>query len=247
MQGSSLLLGAFQTGLRIIYPPRCLACAEMVETAFSLCGPCRRETHVIGGTLCQACGAPQLGASDEEILCDGCLSAPPVWSSGRAALMYKGVARDLVLSLKYADRPEIARGVAPFLHRAATPLWQEDTLIIPVPLTHRRLLRRRYNQAALLAQSLGTLARRPVLPDALLRQGGHQSLEGLSRKERFDALSGTIRTAPRAAHHISGRHLLLVDDVMTTGATLSACAKALFTSNARDVSVLTLARVAPDA
>lgn len=158
--------------------------------------------------------------------------------------MYQDLGRKLVLAMKHGDRTDIARGMAPLMGMAARDLIQPDTVVVPVPLHWRRMFRRRYNQAALLAQGLARHRGLPCIPDALSRHGRHESLDGLGRAERFAALSGAIAVHSQRAAKIAGRHVLLVDDVMTSGATLSACTAALLASQVREVSVVTLARVA---
>ncbi|NVO22249.1 ComF family protein [Donghicola mangrovi] len=244
MQTSNVALATIQTALRVIYPPRCLGCGETVGADFALCGPCRREVHVIGGLVCDGCGVPLAGAAGFGEHCDTCLASPPPWSQGRAALMYEGLGRKLVLAMKHGDRTDIARGMAPLMGMAARAMIQPDTVVVPVPLHWRRMFRRRYNQAALLAQGLARHRHLVCVPDALTRHGRHESLDGLGRAERFEALRGAITVHSQRADRIAGRHVLLVDDVMTSGATLGACTEALLASQVREVSVVTLARVA---
>ncbi|ETX15039.1 competence protein ComF [Roseivivax halodurans JCM 10272] len=237
-----------QTAIRLVYPPHCLACGEHVSTEFGLCGACFSETHFITGLVCDACGTPLPGDGAEDgILCDGCLAARRPWSQGRAALLYSGAGRRLVLALKHGDRHDIARAAAPWLARAAAPILRDDSLIVPVPLHLLRLLKRRYNQSALLAQSLARETRCDILCDALVRTRRTPSLDGRTREARFEVLHGAIAVRRSRAAQIAGRHVLLVDDVMTSGATFGAATDALYASGAREVCTLALARVGRDA
>ncbi len=237
-----------QSIIRSIYPPQCVSCDALTEAEFGLCGPCWRETKFIGGVICDTCGAPLPGdASDEALQCDDCMTIARPWARGRAALIYTGIGRTLVLRLKHGDRTELARPAAQWMARAAKELINENSLLIPVPLHWVRLARRRYNQAALLVHALGAELDRPVCPDGLLRPRKTAPLEGYSREARFTALADAIVPNPKRVDVITGKSVLLVDDVMTSGATLAASAEAAMAAGAADVSIVTLARVVKDA
>jgi len=241
------LRAGFQTAVALIYPPRCLGCGAQVESDFGLCSGCWRDTPFIGGTVCESCGVPLEGAADgHRIECDACMEAPRPWRQGRAALVYADRARQLVLALKHGDRPDIARPAGLWLARAARPMLQNRTLIAPVPLHWTRLLRRRYNQAALLARALATETGAELCPDLLVRHRRTPMLDHSTAQERERTLSGAISAHPRRRRRMAGRPVLLVDDVMTSGATLSACAAACHAAGAQSVDVLVLARVAMD-
>nr|WP_093092340.1 ComF family protein [Shimia aestuarii] len=242
------MISKFQTALRVVYPPRCVGCGEMVESDFGLCGPCWSKTPFIGGHVCDACGTPLPGSGDGyRDLCDDCLDHPRPWGQGRSALIYKGAARKLVLALKHGDRQDIAMPAAKWMSAAVRPILRKDMLVAPVPLHWRRMLARRFNQSALLAKALAEDLALECCPDLLVRPHHRQSTEGLGFRERFDSLSGAIEPHPRRRHRVAGRAILLVDDVMTSGATLSAATHACLAARAREVHVMTLARVAKDA
>ena len=169
------------------------------------------------------------------------------WSKGRAALLYSGNARRLVLSLKHGDRTDLARAAGPWLANVGQEIVRPDTLIIPIPLHRFRLIRRTYNQAAILAGQLAKISNLDILADGLLRSKKTAPLEGHTRDERFAAMQGAITVNPKYRHILKGRHIMLVDDVMTSGATFAAAAEACFAAGADDVCVLALARVAKDA
>ncbi|MEO1138763.1 MAG: ComF family protein [Pseudomonadota bacterium] len=242
-----MALGAIQTALRLVYPPRCTLCGGMVDSDFGLCGSCWRDTPVIAGLTCDACGVPLPGdIQDSTVQCDDCLKTARPWSHGRAALIYRDNARRLVLSLKHGDRHDIVPLAAKWMAQVVVPLLQADTLIVPVPLHWTRLLKRRFNQSALLAQATADLVGRPWCPDLLCRVRRTPSLDGLGFDARFQTLDRSVRVQGRRRHRIQGRNVILVDDVMTSGATLAACTQACFAGGAKDVSILTLARVAKD-
>lgn len=158
--------------------------------------------------------------------------------------MYHGTARAMILRLKHGDQTTVLRPAAQWMARAAQPMLHPETLIVPIPLHWRRYLRRRYNQSALLAQHLGQALNLPVCPDLLLRTENTASLDGLSRQDRYAALGQVIVPNPDQIAHAKGRPILLVDDVMTSGATFSCATEACLQSQVSEVSVIALARVA---
>jgi ComF family protein len=236
---------AFQTAVSLIYPPRCLCCGGKVESDFGLCGPCWGETPFIGGAICDTCGSPLPGDDrGERLKCDDCMITPRPWARGRAALVYRDNAKRLVLALKHGDRQEIAEPAALWMARAIEDLKLENALIAPIPLHWMRLLKRRYNQSALLGQALARYTGLPVCPDLLQRPRRTQSMDGLTKEVRFTSVKGAMRVHPRRRHRIVSRPVLLVDDVMTSGATLSAATDACLAAGSGPVYVVTLARVA---
>lgn len=240
-------MGVLQTTLSAIYPPRCLGCGETVDSDFGLCGTCWGQAQFVGGAFCDSCSIPLPGvASDDTLHCDTCMLAPKPWAHGRAALVYGGMGRKLVLGLKHGDRQEIARPAAVWMKASVQDIITEKTLIAPVPLHWLRLAKRRYNQSALIAKSLSDLTGCDWCADLLERPIRTASLDGKSRTERAEILTDAIRINQRRRHRIVGRPVLIVDDVMTTGATLAACAEACSNAGAHQVCVSVLARAAKD-
>ncbi|APE45148.1 amidophosphoribosyltransferase [Sulfitobacter alexandrii] len=236
-----------QTALNAIYPARCLACGDVVDTDFGLCGPCWTETAFIGGTVCDSCGIPLPGiAAGDTLACDACLQTPRPWERGRAAVLYTATGRKLVLALKHGDRQEIARPAGRWMAQATRSLLDDDALIAPIPLHWRRMLRRRYNQSALLARVVARETGRRWCADLLQRYRATPSLDGMGREERFRTLKDAIRLNPRHAVTVRDRPVLLVDDVMTSGATFAAAAEACRAAGSGPVCVVALARVAKD-
>lgn len=237
-----------ESALRLIYPPQCLACGSMVGQSSGLCGPCWRDTVFTDGLVCDACGVPLPGGAPDEVAhCDDCLRVARPWARGRAALLYKGVGRKLVLALKHGDRSELADPAAAWMLKAAAPILKTGMLVVPIPLHWRRLLVRRFNQSALLAGALAKQIGFDLCPDLLVRPQATRSLDGFGRDARFQELSGAIKLHPHRGHFVQGRQVLLIDDVMTSGATFAAAAEACLASGASEVCILALARVAKDA
>ena len=235
--------------IETIYPPQCVICEAHTDIDFALCGACWGETPFIRGLCCNGCGAPLPGEGDADggILCDDCMVIARPWSRGRSVMVYKDKARKFVLALKHGDRTDLSCTAGPWLVRTVTPLMKPDSVVVPVPLHRFRLLRRKYNQAALLAQQVAKVSSIEIVPDALERLRQTAPLEGHTRDERFKALSGAISVNPKQAEAIKGCDIILVDDVMTSGATFAACTEALYAAGAHDVCVLALARVVKDA
>jgi len=233
--------------LDLLLPPHCLTCDAAVDIPGRLCAACFRETGFVSVPHCVRCGVPfgNAGQGGPEALCPNCREHPPVFETARAALRYDARARRIVLPFKHADRLEMVHGLVPMMARSGAALLDRADVLVPVPLHRRRLLSRRYNQAAVLARALGRVAGRPVLLDALVRQRPTVSLGELSATERAAMVAGAIMV--RASRHgaLAGRRVLLIDDVMTSGATANECARVLRTAGAAAVDVLVAARV-PD-
>ncbi|WP_435661382.1 double zinc ribbon domain-containing protein [Leisingera caerulea] len=239
-----MLLAGIQTAVSLIYPAQCLGCGGLVGSDFGLCGTCWSGMRFISGTVCEGCGSPLPGEGDGfRLECDSCLRHPRPWSRGRSALLYEGQGRKLVLALKHGDRTEIAMTAAVWLERAAQPLLQDNPVICPVPLHWTRLLKRKYNQSALLAEALAERAGLEHCPDLLRRIRQTPALEGKTRDQRYQLLGSAICAHPGRLDRIRGRSVLIVDDVMTSGATLSACTDACLRVGAAEVRVAVLARV----
>jgi ComF family protein len=237
-----------QAMLHAVYPPQCLGCGELVTSDFGLCGKCWRATPFITGLVCDSCGIPLLGDDTGGTpQCDDCMALARPWSQGRAAMLYADNARRMVLQLKHGDRLDLARPAGAWLLRAARPILRPGMLVAPIPLHWWRMLRRRYNQSAVLSTELARLAGLAHCPDLLQRRRSTPSQGGRDRTARFQNLEGAITAHPRRLARMQGRHVLLIDDVMTSGATLAVAADACLAAGARDVSVLVLARVAKEA
>lgn len=227
--------------LDMLLPPNCLACEAPVDAEGQFCLACFRRANFISVQQCRRCGVPLPGRPG---LCPSCEAAPPAFHTARAALCYDALSRRLILPFKHGDRTEAARGLALLMARAGKRLLAEAEVLVPVPLHKSRLRQRRYNQSALLAGALGRIAGRDVLNDALVRLRATVPLGPLGHAERHAVLEGAIAVRPGREPRLAGQRILLIDDVMTSGATANACALALFHAGAAQVDVLTAARVA---
>jgi ComF family protein len=238
---------AVRRALDLLLPPRCAACDNPVEAQGQLCAGCFGRTQFITSPFCARCGVPfasvEQGGADG--LCPGCMAHAPVFRQARAALRYDDQARRLILPLKHGDRVELAAILAPMMARAGAGLLRRADVLVPVPLHRRRLFDRKYNQAAVLAFAVGRLVHRPVAADAMVRTRRTAPLDDKSPEERTREVAGSFQVRGSRRNGISGRTVLLIDDVMTSGATSNACAAALLAAGAAAVDVLIAARV-PD-
>lgn len=227
--------------LDLLLPPLCLSCDTPVGGASTLCPVCWGKITFISAPLCACCGAPFDLPVGDGMQCGGCLTAPPVYTSARAAMLYDDASRGLILGFKHGDRTHAAKALATWMHRAVTDKLAEIDVLVPVPLHRWRLFSRRYNQAALLAQQIATLAAKPLWPDALRRIRATPSQGRRKRSERQDNVRSAFRVS--SDFDYAGKKIMLIDDVLTTGATVDECAKILRAAGAAEVHVLTLSRV----
>jgi ComF family protein len=226
-----------------ILPPRCQKCGALVTAPGSLCSACWSELHFLSAPCCACCGYPFEREVVPGALCASCMAAPPSYRRARAALAYDAGSRDMILAFKHADRAELAKLFVRWMAQAGDELLQEADLIVPVPLHWRRLLFRRYNQAALLALLLGRLSGKPVVPDLLLRRRATEKQGHLSRLGRARNVQGAFGLRPSDRRRLAGKRVLLIDDVITTGATVEGCCRTLLGAGAAGVDVLALAQV----
>jgi ComF family protein len=242
------LAGLGRAVLDLVLPPRCLACGELVDAQGRLCAECWGETAFLFGRQCRVCGVPLPNVSAEAPICGRCLDEPPAFERARAALRYDGVARRLVLRFKHGDRIDGTATFAAWMVKAGSDVVAAADLVIPVPLHRWRLVQRSYNQSALLALAIGKAAQKPVLVDGLAKlraTASQQRLDATQRRRNVRAKDFAL--GPNGRLVVPNRRVLLIDDVLTTGSTASACARCLLAGGARAVDLLTLARVVRDA
>jgi ComF family protein len=230
--------------LDFAFPPLCASCRTPVSAAHNLCGACWGGIAFLSDPLCEVCGFPFEFDTGPGSLCAGCQQRLPAFDRARALMRYDDASRNPILALKRADRLDLVPAFARWIARPGRELLNSTDLIVPVPLHHGRLWQRRFNQSALIATALGRLAEKPVDCLVLRRVRATPSQgEMPSASARRRNMQGAFRVDRRGTGRLAGKTILLVDDVLTTGATVEACARALKRAGAARVLVLALARV----
>ena len=229
--------------VNLLMPPRCLSCGLHVDRAETVCTDCWNDLSFISGAVCISCGTPMPESASAEAQCLGCLETPPPYAKARAALYYDAHVMKLISRFKYHDQLHLAPLLVRWMEAAGGEMIAKADMIAPVPLHWTRLLSRKYNQAAILAQGLARSAGRLYMPQLLKRGKRTKPQAALTKQQRKRNVQGAFTLHPRwGKDTVSGKIILLIDDVMTTGATISACARALKKAGAKKVWVLTLAR-----
>jgi ComF family protein len=242
-----VLRGALAACADLVVPPCCLVCRTRMGAHHLLCAKCWREVRFIRPPVCDVLGIPLPFDAGERMVSAAALAAPPAWDRARAVAHFSGAMRTLVHQLKYADRHDARTLFARWLAAAARDLGHGPDLIVPVPLARLKLLARHFNQAAVLAAALAPELGVPMEPMLLRRTRWTRSQVGMTRAERQRNIAGAFSVAPRLRARIEGRNVLLVDDVITTGATANACARVLKRAGAARVDVVALALVTNEA
>ena len=240
---------AGEAALDLVYPPSCLACRRATAGHFALCPKCWTEMRFIERPWCERLGTPfDVDLGQPGLLSPEAIANPPVFSRARSVARFDdGPARLIVHRLKYYDRLEVARPVGRWMARAGAELLEEADILVPVPMHRLRLVGRRHNQAAVLAQAVSRETGVPAVMRALERVKATPPQVGLSRLQRAANMQGAFRAAEAGKMEILDRNAVLVDDVMTSGATANAAARALLRAGAKRVDVLTFARVVTEA
>ncbi|HEX4179251.1 MAG TPA: ComF family protein [Caulobacteraceae bacterium] len=231
---------AFGRALDLVFPPAALDGTAAPQST-GLSAQAWTRVQFIAEPLCDGCGAPFEYDVGER--CAACMAKPRAFSRARAACLYDDASPDLILKFKHADRTDLARLFSRWVGRAAADLLAEADAVAPVPLHATRMLARRYNQAAEIARPLARTHRLAYLPDALVRARRTQTQGGKSGSGRRRNVAGAFEVPAARRARVKGRHILLIDDVMTTGATAEGCARALLAAGARRVDLAVIARV----
>ncbi|SIR23645.1 comF family protein [Bosea sp. TND4EK4] len=232
-----------RAAIGILYPPSCVVCRAATGEAQALCAQCWCGIGFIERPYCERLGTPFEIDLGPGMVSPAAIAEPPVFARARAVCRFEGAARDLVHRLKYGDRAELALTLGRMMRQSGHELLADADLVVPVPLHRTRLWSRRFNQAALLARVVAGLGERTLAITALARVRRTRQQVGLTRAQRGDNLQGAFRVPPQARPLVQGRRILLIDDVLTTGATANAAARALLRAGATAVDVLTFARV----
>jgi ComF family protein len=226
-----------------LLPPRCLACETATQAHGGLCPACWNGLPLIERPFCERLGVPFDFDYGEGIISPAAIASPPAFGRARAASRYEGIAVELVHRLKYGDRDDAAVLMGRLMATAGRDILAEADCLVPVPLHRWRLLQRRYNQSALLCDEIAVRSGKPSEPFLLERRRATQRQVGLSRSERARNVQGVFQVPAAQRPSVSGRRIVLVDDVVTSGATAEAAARALLRAGADCVDVLSFARV----
>lgn len=236
--GAGVLKPLISATLDLVFPPQHLDGSGAAQT-IGLPAHVWSQVRFLEDPVCDGCGAPY--EYDIQSRCAACLAKPRAFARARAACLYDEHSRELILKYKHADRTDLAPLFTGWIGRAAGELIADSDAVTPVPLHGARLFHRKYNQAAEIARPLARRHGLEFLPDALLRAGGSESQAGKSASGRRRNVQGAFRA--RTGVDVAGKRILLIDDVMTTGATAESCARALLTAGAAKVNLAVIARV----
>jgi len=224
-------------------PPLCPVCDRLVAGRVALCPRCWRAMGWIERPLCERLGTPLPFDTGGPQISPAALAEPPAWTRARAVVRYDAVSGALVHALKYRDRPELGGLLGGLMARAGRELLEPGAVLVPVPLHRLRLLSRRFNQSAVLAREVARLSGAGIALGALRRERATDRQVGLTRAERRRNVAGAFRVPPEQRPVLAGRPVVLVDDVLTSGATAEAATKALLRAGAARVDLLVFARV----
>jgi ComF family protein len=239
----SALQAGFAATMDALVPPTCPICRRFMQKQHGICGACWQDLNFITGPVCRITGHPMpvdLGAQTINLAAQ---MRPPPYHMARAAFAYDGSAAELIKRFKFRDRVDLADFFAPHMLRCAAEMVQDGVIYVPVPLHRWRLLARRFNQSAALCRALARLSPYGVETNALRRIRATPHQIGLSRDARRRNLHGAFAVPEKYRPRLVGRTVILVDDVLTTGATVEACSKILKAAGVKQVEVLTIARV----
>ena len=232
--------------VNFILPPRCLSCREQISDKGTFCASCWIQLNFVPNDKCSCCGDPfEVAHNDDvELVCPPCLSNPPYFSKAVAPLIYDDISKDLILKFKHGDATYMAPSFAKLLELVGEEILTQSDYIMPVPLHLSRLVKRKYNQAALLCKNLSDPYQPKVIQDGIVRIKKTKSQGHFSKKERASNVANVFEVNNNYCADIKGRIVTIIDDVLTSGATVNACAKVLRQAGAKDVKVITIARVA---
>lgn len=240
------LAGTLHTCLNFLVPPRCINCNSLSAHQVGICATCWQQMRFIEKPFCDVMGTPFSVDLGKGIVSAEAIASPPPFNKLRSAVVYDDIARRLVSRFKFADRSDLAPFIASAMMRAGTQLFDDADALMPLPLHWRRFHARRYNQSAELARIIATEKSIPYMPLALARTRNTKQQIGLSRTGRSKNVSGAFTVPTNMVPQLAGKHILLIDDVYTSGASVKSATRALLRGGAKSVDVLTFAKVHTD-
>ena len=229
--------------LNLLVPQTCHACQVPVTAPGGLCSTCWGKLELVSAPVCDVYGTPMAYDVGAGAISPRAIEQPPGWHRARGAAVFNDASQALVHALKYRDRHEVTMTLARMMLHAGRDLLADANVLVPVPLHQWRLWRRRYNQSALLAREVSGLSGVAMVPDLLVRSRQTRSQVGLKHGERARNVKGAFEMSARHVERVAGARIVLVDDVMTSGATASECARALMAAGAAQVDLLVFALV----
>lgn len=228
--------------LQHIFPSQCIGCGVFVTFSEGLCHNCWSKVKFINENSCSICSTPFDNETNHSgSICAKCLANRPLYNRHRSVIEYNDLASKLISDFKYNDKTYLQKYFANIIFNRHNHMIQNADIIIPVPLHRKKLLKRKYNQAALIAKLLCKMSGKKYLCDALIKTKNTESQVGLDYKKRISNLKGAISCSANTAKLIENKNIILIDDVMTTGTTINLCCKELLKFNPKNIDVLTLA------
>lgn len=226
----------------IIFPPRCVNCYCFTMQHGALCIDCWSKLNFISNPYCNSCGIPFEFVVGDSLTCGDCITKNPSFDQARSAVVYDESCTKLITSFKYGDKTHHARILSKWIDLCGKDILNKTDFMIPVPIHLKRLRKRKYNQAALLAKYLQKDCKIPILYDGLIRVKNTPQQAGLSSYARMRNLSGAILFNQKYKHQLQGKTVTIIDDVMTTGSTLEVCSRVLKKAGIKKIYALTVAR-----
>lgn len=237
------LTGVATKAVDTVLPPRCVVSGAIVDRQGAISPKVWSQLRFISNPFCGSCGYPFDFEVADKTKCATCLETPPLFDTARAALVYDDISRDMILKFKHGDKTHAVYSFMPWLKRAGADMLGQGDMLIPVPLHRWRLLKRRYNQAAIIAMVLGKQTGVSFESDLLLRKRATVTQGHLSVKDRARNVKNAFAVNPEKAERLYDKHVILIDDVYTSGATINECCKVLRKASVGRIDVLTVARV----
>ncbi|KKB96192.1 DNA utilization protein GntX [Candidatus Arcanobacter lacustris] len=228
--------------LDLIFPPKCLICGSLIASMPGLCSNCWANINFISKPACAKCNLPFEYDFGEDVICGACTASKPLYHKAKSVFIYDDFSKPLLHGLKYQDKTHLAPYLASLMRIAAGDLLSYSDIIIPVPLHKKKLLSRLYNQSALLSLYLHKSTKIPFEPNLLIKHKNTKTQTGLTKKQRLSNIKGSFMINEKFIYQVKDKNIMLVDDVITTGATINACTRLLLKYGANKVNILTLAR-----